>query len=186
MTRPPWLADLERVLSRRSFVRGLSRLAAALAVPWPAAGDPRPVPGPGGMLSPDEARTLAALVEAFVPPDGPLRLGELGIDHAANVEAVVGRMAPVARQGFRALLQFLERASFLFVGRFARFTSLTPEERARVIAGLERHGDAPHQLLFRALKAMAMSAVYTDPKVFGRIGYPGPWTPDGRPPGGGR
>jgi hypothetical protein len=179
------IQDLERTFGRRSFLRGLASLAAAAALPWPVTG-----PGPAlashppgrGPLSPEEKRVLLAAVEAMVPADGPLGLRDLGVDVVRNVEELLVRISPMAVTGLKGLLLVLERGAFLFTRKLSSFTALSLAERARLVQDLDRHGDIIHQMLFKAIKTLAAAGVYSDPRVQRRIGYPGPWNPDGTPP----
>lgn len=178
MKNDRWIAGLEDSLGRRSFLRGLAGLAAAAALPWPVHA------ARAGVFSAGERRVLLAAIEALVPMDGPLGLRELGVDVVANVENLIGRLSPMAATGLKGLLVVLDRGSFLLTRKLVVFTGLPVGDRAQMLEELDRHGDIVHQGIFRAVKSLAMAGVYTDPKVQARLGYEGPWTMAGTPPGG--
>jgi hypothetical protein len=136
-------------------------IAVAAAVMWAIAGRRA-----GG----DHAeRTLAALVEATVPPGGPFPEGA-DAALAADVARFVAGREGVLPGPARAALAAVDAVSRLRHGR--RFAHLALEQRVALLAGWERSSLAPVRQAVHLVKLIATLHFYSRPPVQRRLGYP--------------
>jgi hypothetical protein len=118
-------------------------------------------------LTAREARTVEALAEAVVRPDGLLPPVS-GTDTVAAVEAQLAAGPPVNRAAIRALLALLEAAPLALGPRRRRLSALAPGEREDVLKRLAR---SPGRPALDALQAMLKLCYFGDPGVMRGLGF---------------
>jgi hypothetical protein len=172
---PPALPEL----SRRAFLSRSLRAAGVLAaVPGlaPACAPAPARPAPAGLLvlRPGEWAVLDAAADALIPRGGAFALGAADVDLAARADRFLAAQSPELVGGLRGALLLLEWGGGLLAGRPGRFSRLSPEDRAAVMAALPRRFGLARQV-FAGLKQLCGLLFYADPRSWPALGYDGPW-----------
>ncbi len=164
------------VPTRRGFLRLLgsgAALAALARIPGVPAAARAAAPGrdAASFFDADQRRILASVVSRMVDT------GEGAIDPTdavATVDALCASLDPALTEPLPLLLRLVEWSPPLFQLRFARFTSLPPEEQDECLRdwmtsrlGLRRMG-------FAALKNLCMLGWYSQERSWASVGYAGP------------
>jgi choline dehydrogenase-like flavoprotein len=182
-----------RKLSRRQFLRLLSRGAAAAMVVQgmrPVLAMPTAAPDSArGLLSEKQAATLAKVIDAFVPVDSELRRRLAAEDPDYDFVVVFERFC------FQSGVQFADNAKLLldlvdllptfmplFFSRWGlptfRLTRLGDDDAQRFFRRLRDSRLKALRSIFQGAKALAMQPVYCNEKsVWPQIGYR-PWLED--------
>lgn len=163
--------------SRRQFMVGVGGGVVLLA------GGLAAVRAKGYSLPPELAGTLRSLASwEYVV------LTAFGQRVLAPESAEVGRFAdeyfvglPASdRRDISRFLGYLEHLAPFGTGRGARFSSLSAQAQDQVLLGLAESPVGALRAGFNALKAVAVMALYSEPRSWPAIGYPGPvvvWEP---------
>lgn len=163
---------------RRVFLaRALQALGVAATLPWlGSACAPAPDDAPSDLrvLSPGEWAVLDAAADAFVPRGGAFEPGARDVGLAARVDAHLARSDPELASGLRGGLVLLEWGGGLVAGRPGRFSRKSAEDRAAVLAALQR-GPRLGRELFAGLKQLCCFFFYSADASWPGIGYDGPW-----------
>jgi len=135
-------------------------------------------------------RALAAICDAFAPGNGGLpSASELGVP-AAVADAVEKNPRASERKQFRQLMSLWDTRllTALGGGGLKPFSTLSPEEREKVLLSWCDSGVTQRRAAFQALRKGALLTYYMLPGEGGRssvwdaIGYPGPLGPVENPP----
>lgn len=127
------------------------------------------------VLSARELAVLAAIAERLCPGgDGLPAASEIGV--AGKVDAFLDGMDPWTVADVRKLLGLFEsRAGGLLLdGRWRPFTELSLAERDAALDGWRRSRLAFKRAAWLALRGLVVSQYWADPRVYVRLGYPGP------------
>jgi len=129
------------------------------------------------VLSPYEYAIFSAAAARLVPGDGAaawpsaeaLQLGD-------ELDALLARLHPAAARDFKRLLHVFESAvtGLTSSGTPLPFTRCSPAQQDR---RLEAWRHARVELLrsgYQAMKRLAHALYYSSPKIYERVGYPGP------------
>ena len=107
-------------------------------------------------LSRLERELVAAVADAYFPPDGPIPVSGTEAGLPAYLEAWVGRSDPGQRVLMRLLLAFTELSPLVFGPRRRRFTHLAPEEQLAFLDGA-----AKSTIYFRRVSFISLRALLT-------------------------
>jgi hypothetical protein len=121
-------------------------------------------------LRPRHRPLVRALAEAmFAHEDGPsaARLDAF----VAEVDAFVSFASRTLRFGLVVMLELVRIAPMLLFYRFATFTRLTRDERARVLERMERSRLVVLTLVFAALKVILCLLFFEQPEELAATGY---------------
>ncbi|HEY1098418.1 MAG TPA: hypothetical protein VGF99_05805 [Myxococcota bacterium] len=131
-------------------------------------------------LSKKEAVVVRAIVEALYPAAGVFPAGvDVGVVERID-EELFAQPAHVCSD-LKAGIQLLEHAPPL-LGRMARLSSLAVDERAAMFELLLQRGPQVVVQAAAALKQLSSLAYYGDQRVWGALGYDGPWQQTPLPP----
>ncbi len=168
-------------MRRREFL-GLSSLGPALlalsSLPLGAfaAAAEGAAPAPAERALDDREREVfLAIAERMVDtglPDAP-RARDVGAD--AIAERVLAALDPALVRALRLALAGVDWWPALAELRFARFTSLGPDEQEASLEGWRSSGSALRRRVFYALRNFAFLCYWSQDATWGLIGYPGPW-----------
>ena len=142
-----------------SATRGARTPTVSAAVP----STPRP-----RQLGRASRRTLLALAEVVVPP-GPIDVSLEGV--VDFIDDMVGYMPRLLRVAFPLGLWLLEHGTRLFGFSVRRFSSLTPDARARYVDRWIHAGWVMRRDLIKGVKGLALLAYYSDPRVGELLGF---------------
>jgi hypothetical protein len=120
-------------------------------------------------LTPREASIFACLVDAMLAPEPDLP----PVAHTEAVASFDGWLAcspPINRLGLRGALYVAELLP-LATGRVTRLRRLEREQRAALIARMEKRAPAPVRLLLTSLRVFAAFSYYGDDQIARRLGY---------------
>ena len=131
-------------------------------------------------LSDKEQHIVGAVVDALFPARGAFPAGR-AVDVVARIDEELYAQPPALREDLKAAIQLLEHAPPV-VGVLHRLSALPVDERARVFQRLMERGPAVVVQCAVSLKQLSSLAYYADPRVWGAIGYDGPWMPVPQPP----
>lgn len=165
------LEEDPRRVARRRVLLGLGAAAAAAGAGVRLSGYPEAPPG-ASVLAAWELAVVRAAAEALLPP-APDAGAYARV--ASAVDRYLVGMPPSTLREVHAMLGVVEHATPLG-GRLARFTSLAPAERARVLERLASHGGLLAQV-YGGLRDLVVLAYYAQPATWGAIGYEGPRVP---------
>jgi hypothetical protein len=136
------------------------------AIPEGFAPNPALPPARLGAVS---RRTLAALVEAVIPPE-PRPEGVIE-RIVAFVCGFIPYFPPMTRFLFPVGLWLFEYGTRLFGFSLRRFSSLSAERRVAYLHAWQHSGMSLRRQLLKGLKAAVLMAYYDQPEVKAHIGY---------------
>jgi len=138
--------------------------------------------GSPGCLSVTERRALRAVCDAVVPSGGAVADGALELGIPEEIERWIGDFAPASRRAVRAMLVGYELTPLL--SRWlARFSRLSPAQRAAWVEASTRCRSRPRRESFSALQTIVQIAYASHPRVAEAIGHDGsPLVPMDEPP----
>lgn len=122
-----------------------------------------------------ELSILEAVAETIVPSGGPFAVGAREVGLATRLDRLAQAQGPDVVQGLRGALWLVELGGGLSVGRAARFSSLSAEERERVLAALSTSRIALARDVFTGLKQLTVFGFYAAEASWPATGYDGPW-----------
>lgn len=166
-------------LSRRAFLQrttwfvgmaALVRLRAPVAYAATA-------PASLQYLDHDQADLLGAIVERMVFTGDPAMPLARDTDAVFVIDQALLQADGDVREQLGWLLRLFDWGPILFQGRFARFRSLTDEERDDYIRGWATSRFTLRRIGFQALKNLSMLGYYAHESTWRGIGYHGPWAP---------
>ena len=132
---------------------------------------------PAGLqvLNAREYTVMWALVQRFVPARAGFPAAD-SLDTTLNCDGIFARLEVVTQNELKQLLMLFENAlpNFLFGGRTAPFTQLSPTEQDLVLAEWRSSRLIVRRTGYKALRAIALSAYYGNPAVWPALKYPGP------------
>lgn len=128
-----------------------------------------------GVLGARERRALAAIA-ARICPGRPGVPGADEIGLVDNVDAFLACGDPQVVSDLSGLLRvFASRwGGLLLDGRFRAFTDLSGDEQDQVLTAWRTSGLALKRGAFSAIRGLLMARYWSDPRVYGASGYPGP------------
>ncbi len=163
------LAEDPARLARRRLILGLGAVAAAVGAGVRFTGYPALAGFRGTVLATWEAHVFRAAAEAILPP----------ATDAGAFDAIAGRvdrylvgMPPSVQREIHAMLAIVEHGTPIG-GRLARFTRLTPADRARLLDGLAARGGLLAQV-YSGMRDLTYLAYYQQPATWIALGYEGP------------
>ena len=116
-------------------------------------------------------RIIEALSERMIPTGGEMTIA-LGETGAYEYFARYLRDQPAGgRFGIKLVLFLFDLAPFLFIGRFARFVNLSPQEQELYLMDWYASRIYYRRMIVVLLKTLAGVGYYNDPKVLNAIGY---------------
>lgn len=156
-------------LSRRKLLVGAAAVAAVAALGIPAVELPPAAPGLL-VLSEYERALVAALGEAFFPPDNALGIDAAAVGIADEVDRLVGdELDPIVAPVFRYLLRALDVGTT--ASRGAGFASLPLPERRAVLDTWADNAVLPRRLAFDTFKTVLGLAFFNVPAVKQAVGW---------------
>ncbi|MDP2343355.1 MAG: hypothetical protein Q8O67_20525 [Deltaproteobacteria bacterium] len=131
-------------------------------------------------LSNKELAIVKSVVEALFPAQGAFPSGvDVGV--VSCIDEEIFSQPTSLQEDLKAAIQVLEHAPPV-VGVLHRLSALPVVERARTLQLLMQRGPAVVVQCAVSLKQLASLAYYAQPRVWGAIGYDGPWVPVASPP----
>lgn len=134
-----------------------------------------------------EVAVVDALAERLCAADVPY--GEIGAPPTPRecevvefVDAFVAESEPAIARELHAALGAVEHAFPMLIRSPRRFSSLSAEDRDRVLSAMERSTFDIVRGCFAGVKSLVMMGYYRDPRTWGVLGYDGPLV--ARPEGG--
>ena len=124
-------------------------------------------------LSVKEAVVVKSIVEALFPAHGAFPAG-VDVDVVERIDEEIFSQPVHVSSDLTAAIQLIEHAPPLF-GYFHRFSALAVDERAFVFTQFLQRGPQVLVQSAAALKQLASLAYFGDERVWGAIGYDGPW-----------
>ncbi|MFI5364308.1 MAG: gluconate 2-dehydrogenase subunit 3 family protein [Candidatus Binatia bacterium] len=165
-------------MDRRRFLKGsatgLALLGLGSVLPAGCSRYPKPQV-PLKFFNPREYATVNAAAERILGVSGSIGAGADRIDVAAHVDPLIADWDAEAQGQLRTMLRVFEHGTYLFDLRRKRFTALAPEHQDRYLDGWMNSTLGARRIVFRALKALAATGFYQDPRAWVRLGYDGPW-----------
>jgi len=126
---------------------------------------------PAIKLSAGSRRVMESLADAIIPSGEPGRPGALDLGLVDNLMEWLGSLpGGGAPRGF-VFICWMWEFSPIWSGRFARFSSLSLEDRICILESWEHSRLTPRRLALFGLKALLMVAFYNNPEVWPSIGY---------------
>lgn len=129
-----------------------------------------PAPLAASILDAKEQAILAAAADSFFPPGGPIPLSGTEAGVVAYMDRYLRRVARPQRFLIRLLLRLIEHGPWIFGPRHARFTRLTPPERAEVLQRMSQSGLYLRRVSFLSLRVMLTMGYLANEEVARRIG----------------
>jgi hypothetical protein len=105
----------------------------------------------------------------------------LQADVAGFADTYLAALPAADRRDVHALVGFVEHGAPLLVGRFSRFTALSPKARDAVLRAIETSTSGKLRSGFDVLKAVSYMALYRRDDTWSAIDYTGPAVPRGEP-----
>lgn len=136
----------------------------ALVVRAVALGYPPSRLPPGALLGRKEQAVVAACADTLFPPGGPIPLSGTETGLVAYVDRYLRGLPALPRLLGRLLFHSIEHAPWVFGPRRARFTRLSPQERAAALDQMARSS-----IYFRRVSFLSMRAMLT----MGYLAHPG-------------
>ncbi|MEY3013962.1 MAG: hypothetical protein RIT45_2697 [Pseudomonadota bacterium] len=135
----------------------------------------RPAPTTLVVLSPRAWQVLAAVADRVCPSGDGWPSADT-IDVASRVDALLGRMHPATAAEIEQVLGLLDNAlgGLLMDGRTSTFVDAGPEGQDAILRDWQTSRIALRRAGYKALSGLCASAYYADPRVFPKVGYPGP------------
>lgn len=167
-------------LDRRTFLRAGGFSAAMLALGRLRAGAmPGAAAAPAGLrvLSPDDARILAAVAERMTFTGDPAMPRFAQTDGLHTIDVALRQMPPEVTEQLSWALWLVEVSPPLTIGRLARFTGLDAEWQDIALSGWAESRFQIRRIVFQALKNLAMLGYYAQDATWAGIRYGGPWAP---------
>lgn len=129
----------------------------------------------GRALSDRERGALAAIAARVCPGrDGVPGADEISL--ADNVDAFLATIDPQIASDLSGLLRIFSSpwGGFLLDGRFQAFTALSAEAQDQALEAWRRSRLALKRGAFSAIRGLLMARYWSDARVYGASGYPGP------------
>jgi len=165
-------------VNRRRFLKGSLSGLALLGVGSLIPAGCKTYPKPGVPLQFFDGREYAIMNAVAARLIGaPQRVGS-GADHvdvAARVDGIVATWDAESRAQLRTMLRVFEHGTYLFDLQRKRFTRLAVTAQDEYLGGWMNSTLGARRIVFRALKALATTGFYSDPRAWRRLGYDGPW-----------
>lgn len=168
-------------LSRRSFLQSTALVSGWLAVsrlPLATATAAEAVATDGlQVLTPAEAEVLAAVGERIAFTGDPAMPAFHETAALKTIDQALRMVDDNIREQIGWLLWLFDYGPPVFSFRFARFTSLSPEEQDEYIRGWALSRLGVRRIGFQALKNLVMLGYYSQDATWKGIHYRGPWVP---------
>lgn len=117
------------------------------------------------MLSRREQSILAAVGNAFFPPDGPIPVCGVDAGVVAYFDRYMQRSGRMQRMLMRLLFAFIDLSPLPFGPRRRRFTSLSQEDRIRLLDGMARSRIYFRRVSFISIRALMTMAYLSNARV---------------------
>lgn len=160
-------------LSRRAFLWGMASFALSFSLIGCSAGRYRPLDASPQLFTPKEVSILDAVCLVIIP-DYPGFPSIREVKVAKGIDALFAKAHPALQSDLRQLLDAFEEMTWLSL-RFERFTSMQPAIKADYLRGWQHSRLPMKRQGFQALKKLAQSVYYMDPRTWPAIAYEGPW-----------
>ncbi len=124
-------------------------------------------------VQPRHRDLIPALLEGYFAVDAPLdaeRLRRL----AGDVDRAISNASKTLRFGLVVMLDVIQYAPPLILGRLSTFDALSLEDRQRFLTRLDRSRLVPLTLIFVAWKTLLTMIYFEEPDQLAALGYPGP------------
>ena len=135
----------------------------------------RPVPADLKALTDRQYLTLAAVAArvCHAPGDAP-SADEVGV--AQKLDQLLATMHPADVKELQQLLDLMDNAlgRLLLDGGTSTFTGSSEAEQDQILNDWRHSSLAVRQTGYKALTGLCAAAYYGDPRVYQKIGYPGP------------
>lgn len=168
-------------VSRRGFLQlagfSASMLALSRLRPLPAAWA---APGESAglaVLSPDDARILAAIAERMTDTGDPQMPAFSQTDGLRTIDTALRQVPPEVPEQLSWGLWIWEYAPPLLIGRPSRFTRLAPEWQDVYLTDWAESRLQTRRMIFQAFKNLSMLGYYAQDATWPGIHYGGPWAP---------
>ena len=117
------------------------------------------------MLSKREQALLAAVGDAFFPPDGPIPVSGVEAGVVAYFDRYLGRSQRMTRVLMRLLFVFLDLSPLPFGPRRRRFVDLDQAERIRMLDEMFTNRISFRRVSFTSIRALMTMAYLSNPQV---------------------
>ncbi len=124
-------------------------------------------------LSVKEAVVVKSIIEALFPANGLFPAG-VDLDVLDRIDEEIFSQPPHVASDLKAAIQLIEHAPLL-LGHFHRFSALPVDRRAVVFTQLLQRGPQVVVQSAAALKQLSSLSYFGNERVWGAIGYDGPW-----------
>lgn len=132
----------------------------AAYVLWPRA------PAPGRkLLSEGEARLVAALADAYLPPGNAFGVAGSDVEIAAGVDQYLAALPPTQARLLRGLLITVDLWPRISLRSRSRFVALSREERTSVLAAFETSTSRERRQLASLLRLLVAIPFFDDERV---------------------
>jgi len=146
---------------------------------WEAARDVT-LPNGKPVLGRYHGRIIVALSRCLIPDGGELPVSVNETLAHEFLAKYLRDQAAGARLGIKMLLLAFDLAPVLFIGRFARFVNLTPQEQELYLQDWYASRIYYRRMAMVLLKTLMGMGFYNDPKVLDAIGFKQPCGQGGR------
>ena len=141
-----------------------------LACAWPPAAEVR-LPNGKPVIGRRLGRILDALFKKLIPDGGSLPVNPDNTGAGRFLAQYLSQMSAGARAGLKALLFAFDLAPIIFIGRFARFVNLTPQEQDLYLHDWYASRIYYRRMVLVLLKTITGMGFYNDPKVLDFLRY---------------
>jgi hypothetical protein len=117
------------------------------------------------MLSRREQAILAAVGNAFFPPNGPIPVSGVAAGVVAYFDRYLARSQRMQRVLMRLLFIFIDLSPLTFGPRRRRFTSLDQADRIRLLDGMSKSRIYFRRVSFISIRALMTMAYLSAPEV---------------------
>ena len=141
-----------------------------MARSWEAAGSVR-LPGGKPVVGPYVGRIIESVAERLIPDGGdlPVMVGDTGA--YPFLAGYLRDQEPGARLALKALFVIFDLAPPLFIGRLARFVSLTSQEQDLYLTDWAASRIYYRRMVLVLLKTLTGMGYYNDPQVLEHLGF---------------
>jgi hypothetical protein len=119
----------------------------------------------GALLHGKEQAIVAACADAFFPPGGPIPLSGTEAGLVEYMDDYVRRLPEGQALLVRLLLEFIEHGPWVFGPRRVRFTSLSNDDRLRVLETMRTSPIYFRRVSFLSMRTMLTMGYLAHPKV---------------------
>lgn len=131
----------------------------------------RPATGSRKVFDDDEARTIAAIADAYFPAGNVFKISASDVDVVGSVDTYAARLLPRERKLLRVLMRAVEQWPRLSLSSTSRFSELDTAGRQRVLQAFERSSVSERRLLATLLRSLIGMPMFDDPRLLAAVGH---------------